>query len=246
MPIVVNDFDFDVDNGNSYTPVDSGDDTAVIYIGTGIQAFGGSTVFDASDLGGENFILDSTTNTFVEFGLRKFTNVGGWILDGNIPVGPQTFTQTGIGSFLDTTFSMFSVSGLDQASPEKDSPDAISYNSTIPGSITYSIDAGGLAVLIVSTNLNAVDFAAIEAQGWLRQGTSKSLNIITDYQVFTRIASTADASASVTPEMTGDGTGRGISKVWVYRPKAAASAGIDSEIIDTLLINSETITSLNI
>ena len=97
--------------------------------------------------------------------------------------------------------------------------------SKTPGSITYDIDDGGLAILVVTTNVNT----PTTPSGWTVQGANKALGLISDYMMYTRIATSDETGTTVTPMMDGDGTGRGFSKVWVYN-EAAASGRIMSSL----------------
>lgn len=221
MAIVINRFDENVESGDSQTPDLTGSDNIMAYGGTGIDTTTGGQM-DGATQGATNFVNGSEHDVQTTFGTRTFTNAEGHILDANIPTGANTFTQNASGTpFDDTTYHVFEYQDGNQSTVRKAvTTPIITYNLATPGSITYDIDAGGLAVIAIATNVNTPQVPS----GWTQQGTNKSLSIITDYILCTRIAVSDETGTTVTPTMDGDGTGRGFSRVWVYNPTAAAES----------------------
>lgn len=218
----INHIDENVNDNDTYIPDVTDDNNAVLLIGTGIEATAGANgSFGTSTLGTEDFVPGALHDSPFSFGTRTFTHALGWILDGDVPTGSQTFDQAYTGTFDADTHCLISVSGFNQVTSFKESAQ-VSYSSATPADITYDIDDGGLAVLVVCTNINAVDQTAIEAEGWSQEGASKSLDIISDYRIFTRIATADELGTTVTPAMTGNGTGRGFARVFVFNGTATA------------------------
>ena len=218
MAIVLSDIDENVESGDSYTPDLTGSDNGLIYIGTGIDTTSGGSM-DGATQSSTSFTGDSAHNTQTAFGTRVFTFASGYILDASIPSGSNTFTQSTSGTpFDDTTYALLSLENLDQSTPVKEISTTLTYNNAAPGSITYDVDDGGLVVLIVTTNINTPQTPS----GWTAQGANKALDIISDYRIYTRIATSDETGTTVTPTMDGNGNARGFSKLWVY---TAATGG---------------------
>lgn len=220
MPIVINRFDENVETGNSQTPDLTGADNVMTYAGTGIDTTSGG-VMDGATQGVTSFNNDVVHNTQTTFGTRTFTHASGNILDASIPVGANTFTQNTSGTpFDDTTFHVFEINDGNQTAYFKESSE-ITYNLAAPGTLTYNVNNGDLVVIIILTNVNTPNVPT----GFTQQGLNKSLSIISDYIVCTKKATADETGATVTPTMDGDGTGRGLSRLWVYNTEPDVTAG---------------------
>ena len=214
MPIVVNRA-----NGNLATgdlePLDlTGDDNGIIFGGLALDT-GGIATFNTATIGADQFVTDSSHDEETAFGTQTFITASGVIAPPTVS-GNQTFTQNATGVFNGTGFHMLDVSGINQTTPLKEVSPPSTYNNAPSPDITYSVDSGGLALLIVTTNIGS---APATIPGWTTFGTEKAISIITSVRLYYRIAIADEVDSTVDP-MQG-ASGRGYSRVWVYNPESA-------------------------
>ncbi|PHS20249.1 MAG: hypothetical protein COA86_02855 [Kangiella sp.] len=230
MAITVLRVDGNVVSGNSQTIINNAGvdvDTGVIYNGMAIDT-GGIATFNEADIGGDAFIADSLHNNTEALGPNTSISVGGTALA--VTSGAKTFTQNTTGTPNGAGYAVLDVSGLDQVTPFREAV-RNSYNAVAPGALNYSVDAGGLVVLLASTNINSNDIAGMLALGWTQAGTSKAISNITDVVTYYRIASADEPSASIAPLMTSN-SGRGFSILWVYNAGNTAPVGVTIDSVD--------------
>ncbi|MCH9735903.1 MAG: DNRLRE domain-containing protein [Actinomycetia bacterium] len=217
MAIAIVTSDGNLNSAGSFT-VDASAD-GVIYGGLALDT-GSIATMNGATIGTDNFTNDSSHNNQVTLGTQTFVCASGHDLAPGVS-GSQTFTQNTTGAFPGQGYHAFSVTGLNQTTPFKES-NQVTYNNVAPGAITFDVDNGGLIILLISTNIGTPQVPA----GYTQIGTSKSISVMSDVIVCYRI-STATESTSVTPTMTG-GSGRGQSRVWVYNPEPESGVVIDT------------------
>jgi uncharacterized protein YjiK len=214
MPIVVNRANGNLASGD-LEPLDlTDDDNGIIFGGLALDT-GGIATFNTATIGTDQFVTDSSHDEETAFGTQTFIIASG-VIAPPIVSGNQTFTQNTTGTFNGTGFHMLDVSGINQTTPLKEiSPPSI-YNNAPSPDITYSVDSGGLAILMVTTNIGT---APATIPGWTTFGTEKSISIISSVRLYYRIAIADEVDSTVDPLQ--GASGRGYSRIWVYNPESA-------------------------
>ncbi len=224
MPIVVNRANGNLSSGDLEALDLTGDDNAIIFGGLALDT-GSIATFNTATIGVDQFDTDSSHDQEQPLGTQTFITASGVKAPPTVS-GNQTFTQNTTGAFPGVSYHMLDCSGVDPVTPLKEVTAPVTYNNSVPADITYNIDNGGLAILLVSTNIGS---APATIAGWTTFGTEKSISVMSSVRLYYRIAAADEVGATVSP--TNGAAARGYSRVWVYNPESAPPPDVTPPVL---------------